>query len=54
MKRHAVTASCLLGALVCYFAGWGEGIVALVAAGLVLEATFWIRVLGLPGGRRRP
>lgn len=56
MKRHAVTALCLLGAVVCYFAGWGEGIIPLAAAGVVLELVFWARLVGLPGsgkaGRR--
>lgn len=54
MKRHAVTALCLLGALACYLAGWGEGIVALVVAGGVLELYFWLRVMGLtPASARK-
>lgn len=41
--KHLITVLCLLGVLVAYFVGWGEGVTALVAIGIILELVFWIR-----------
>jgi Flp pilus assembly protein TadB len=43
MKFHLVTALLVLGAIVCYFVGFGEGIVPLMAAYLLIEFTLGIR-----------
>jgi hypothetical protein len=43
MKFHLVTALLVLGAIVCYFVGFGEGIVPLMAAYLIIELTIGIR-----------
>jgi hypothetical protein len=43
--KHLVTALCLLGALAAYALGWGAGVAGALVLGVVLELTFWYRVL---------
>jgi hypothetical protein len=45
MKRHLVTVAFLMAALFCYAVGSNFGVIAFVAAGLVLEVVFWSRLI---------
>ena len=49
MNRHMITVICLVLAVACYVAGAVLPGNLLIAAGLVLEMTFWYRLL--TGGR---
>ncbi|MEM6513529.1 MAG: hypothetical protein AAF660_10990 [Pseudomonadota bacterium] len=53
MKRHALTIACLILALVCYGLGFAMPGNALIVAGVVLEAAFWIRLIRGDRGRDR-
>ncbi|MBN1239417.1 MAG: hypothetical protein JXB36_13020 [Gammaproteobacteria bacterium] len=44
MRFHLVTLLLVVGAVVCYFVGFGEGIIPLMAAYLILELTIGIRL----------
>jgi hypothetical protein len=48
MKRHLISLIALLAAIVCYFVGWGEGIIPIVVLGVCFELFFWVRVLRRP------
>lgn len=50
-KHRLITPLCLLGAVICYFAGLVVGAMALIAAGMLLESLFWFRLFRRP---RRP
>lgn len=54
MAHHLLTAACLVAALVCYGLGLADGGGALVLAGVVCEAVFWLRVLRRPRGFKPP
>ena len=55
MKRHLLTAAILLVAIALYATGFSSGATVLVALGVVCEAWFWARALGLKlPGRDRP
>jgi hypothetical protein len=44
MKHHMVTAAFLIAAILCYAAGFEGEMLLFVAAGLVFEGIFWVRV----------
>ena len=50
--KHLITLLCLLGALAAYILGFGEGVVAFVVVGLLLEIAFWVRAMGAFRTRR--
>lgn len=43
MKFHLVTLLLVAGAVVCFFVGFGEGIIPLMAAYLIIELTLGVR-----------
>ncbi len=45
MNYHLITIAFLLAAGACYAAGFAGGMLALLAAGLVLECIFWMRLI---------
>ena len=45
MKPNLLTVACLFMALVCYALGFTLPGTALIVVGVVLEATFWYRLL---------
>jgi len=44
VKRVILLAALLLGALVCYQAGFATGIFVLVVVGMLLELGFWVGI----------
>ncbi|MAJ68756.1 MAG: hypothetical protein CBB67_005545 [Alteromonadaceae bacterium TMED7] len=44
VKRVILLATLLLGALVCYQAGFATGIFVLVVVGMLLELGFWVGI----------
>ncbi len=44
MKYHSINLLLVLAAVVCYFVGFGDGIVPLIAAYFVLELTLGLRL----------
>ena len=47
MKRHLITAAILLVAIALYATGFSKGATAFIALGVLCEAWFWARALGL-------
>ena len=45
MKRHLITATFLMAALLCYAIGSNFGVIFFVAVGVVFEAIFWLRLI---------
>ena len=44
VKRVILLTSLLLGALLCYQAGFATGIIVLVIVGMLLELGFWVGI----------
>jgi hypothetical protein len=41
--KHLITILCIFGATACYFLWMQNGAAILIAAGILLELTFWVR-----------
>ena len=52
MKHFIVVLGVLVGAVVCYAAGFGLGIGMFIVAGAALELAFWILALTSSAGSR--